>query len=78
MERYPGRCASGPTTDIANGQGEVTGDSRITAKRSRCGRENPELTLRVYAHLMPGDGKEPARVLDRMFGNYKNTEPEGL
>jgi hypothetical protein len=36
----------------------------------RLGHGNPELTLRVYAHLMPGDGKETARVLEQMFGNY--------
>ena len=34
----------------------------------RLGHSNPELTLRVYAHLMPGAGKETARVLDLMFG----------
>jgi integrase len=34
----------------------------------RLGHSNPELTLRVYAHLMPGAGKETARVLDAMFG----------
>ncbi len=26
------------------------------------------MTLKVYAHLMPGAGKETARMLDRMFG----------
>src|SRR3954464_3900360 len=35
----------------------------------RLGHSSPELTLRVYAHLMPGAGKETARMLDRMFGN---------
>jgi integrase len=35
----------------------------------RLGHSNPELTLRVYSHLMPGTGKETARVLDRMFGS---------
>jgi integrase len=34
----------------------------------RLGHSSPELTLRVYAHLMPGSGKETARMLDRMFG----------
>ena len=34
----------------------------------RLGHSNPELTLKVYAHLMPGAGKETARVLDLMFG----------
>jgi integrase len=44
----------------------------IKAVSERLGHSNPELTLRVYAHLMPGDGKETARVLDRMFGDYVN------
>ena len=34
----------------------------------RLGHSSPEFTLRVYAHLMPGMGKETARVLDLMFG----------
>ncbi len=34
----------------------------------RLGHANPELTLRVYAHLMPGAGRETAKVLDVMFG----------
>lgn len=34
----------------------------------RLGHSSPEVTLRVYAHLMPGMGKETARVLDVMFG----------
>jgi integrase len=34
----------------------------------RLGHASPELTLRVYAHLMPGMGKETAKVLDVMFG----------
>jgi integrase len=42
----------------------------IRAVSERLGHSNPELTLRVYAHLMPGDGKETARVLDLMFGAY--------
>jgi integrase len=35
----------------------------------RLGHSNPELTLRVYSHLMPGAGKETAQVLDLMFGS---------
>jgi integrase len=42
----------------------------ILAVSERLGHGSPELTLRVYAHLMPGDGKETARVLDLMFGGY--------
>jgi integrase len=34
----------------------------------RLGHSSPELTLRVYAHLMPGAGRETARVLDQVFG----------
>ncbi|MEO6808141.1 MAG: tyrosine-type recombinase/integrase [Isosphaeraceae bacterium] len=34
----------------------------------RLGHSSPELTLRVYAQLMPGAGEETARMLDRMFG----------
>lgn len=34
----------------------------------RLGHASPELTLRVYAHLMAGAGKETAKVLDQMFG----------
>jgi len=26
------------------------------------------LTLRIYTHLMPGAGKETAKVLDQLFG----------
>jgi integrase len=33
----------------------------------RLGHSSPELTLRVYAHLMPGAGKETAKILDQMF-----------
>ena len=32
--------------------------------------------MRVYAHLMPGDGKETARVLDEMFGDYRSQKPK--
>jgi integrase len=46
----------------------------IRAVSERLGHSSPELTLRVYAHLMPGEGKETARVLDTMFGRYA-TEP---
>lgn len=35
----------------------------------RLGHSSPELTLRVYAHLMPGMGKQTAGVLDVMFGS---------
>jgi integrase len=34
----------------------------------RLGHSSPELTLRVYAHLMPGTGRETAKVLDAVFG----------
>jgi integrase len=34
----------------------------------RLGHASPELTLRVYAHLMPGAGKETARLLDDVYG----------
>jgi integrase len=34
----------------------------------RLGHSSPELTLRVYAHVMPGAGKETAKMLDQMFG----------
>jgi integrase len=47
----------------------------IRAVSERLGHSSAELTLRVYAHLMPGDGKETARVLDAMFGGYQN--PKG-
>jgi hypothetical protein len=43
----------------------------------RLGHNNPELTLKVYAHLMPGDGRETARVLDQMFGGYLAATAEG-
>jgi integrase len=33
----------------------------------RLGHAKPEMTLRIYAHLMPGTGKETARVLDQVF-----------
>jgi hypothetical protein len=36
----------------------------------RLGHSNPELTLRVYAHLMQGTGKETAKVLERFTGWY--------
>jgi integrase len=42
----------------------------LRAVSERLGHSSPELTLRVYAHLMPGDGKETARLLDEMFGAY--------
>lgn len=42
----------------------------------RLGHSSPELTLRVYAHLMPGDGKETAKVLDEMFGAGRITPRE--
>jgi integrase len=48
----------------------------IPAVIERLGHGSPELTLRVYAHLMPGDGKETARVLEQMFGNYLSPKPE--
>jgi integrase len=48
----------------------------IRAVSERLGHSNPELTLRVYAHLMPGDGKETARVLDQMFGGRVAAEAE--
>jgi integrase len=52
----------------------------IRAVSERLGHGSAELTLRVYAHLMPGDGKETARVLDLMFGAYASPaspeEPE--
>ncbi len=35
----------------------------------RLGHSSPALTLKVYAHLLPGAGKEPAKVLDQMFGS---------
>jgi integrase len=34
----------------------------------RLGHATAEMTLRVYARLMPGAGKETARVLDGIFG----------
>jgi integrase len=42
----------------------------IRAVSERLGHGSPELTLRVYAHLMPGDGRETARVLDQVFAPY--------
>jgi integrase len=49
----------------------------IRAVSERLGHSSPELTLRVYAHLMPGDGKETARVLDAMFAGYDLPAPAG-
>jgi integrase len=43
----------------------------IKAVSERLGHSSPELTLRIYAHLMPGDGKETARVLDQAFGSFR-------
>lgn len=42
----------------------------IKAVSERLGHSSPELTLRVYSHLLPGDGKETARILDQMYGSY--------
>jgi integrase len=39
----------------------------IRAISERLGHSSPELTLRFYSHLMPGDGKELARVIDQIF-----------
>ena len=49
------------STLLANGR-------NIREVAERLGHANPELTLRVYAHLMPGMGKETAAVLDQLFG----------
>jgi integrase len=49
------------STLLANGR-------NIREVAERLGHANPELTLRVYAHLMPGMGKETAAVLDKLFG----------
>jgi integrase len=48
----------------------------IRAVSERLGHSNPELTLRVYAHLMPTDGKATAQVLDQTFGSYMATLPK--
>jgi hypothetical protein len=33
----------------------------------RLGHSNPALTLRVYAHCMPGDDQQLAAALDRIL-----------
>lgn len=43
----------------------------IVAVSQRLGHGSPEITLREYGHLMPGDGKETARLVETLFANYK-------
>jgi integrase len=46
----------------------LAGGRNIIEVSERLGHADPAMTLRVYAHLMPGAGKQSAELLDRVFG----------
>ncbi|WP_435884061.1 tyrosine-type recombinase/integrase [Streptomyces mirabilis] len=47
-----------------------TGES-IKAVSEYLGHSDPAMTLRVYAHLMPGSSERARRALDGVFGTVQ-------
>jgi integrase len=45
----------------------LSGGESLRAVSQRLGHTNPALTLRVYAHCLPGDDERLSAALDRLF-----------
>lgn len=46
----------------------LLGGVPVKVVSERLGHTSPEITLRLYAHMLPGMQKDAAAVIDRLLG----------